>query len=186
MNGTHFSTMKNIHVILILGAALTIVALISRSGMLARKNPGEPINSAMRAATQTAEKHELSAQDLEGIAKRFPHAGIVVLPSGLRYIVLAEGQGEAPRRGQTVVAHYTGTLLNGKVFDSSAGGQPFEFAVGAGRVIPGWDEAFLGMKKGEKRVLIIPYWLGYGERGAGSDIPGKATLVFEVEVLDIK
>jgi peptidylprolyl isomerase len=140
----------------------------------------------MRATAQTAAARELSAQDLEGIAKRFPHAEIVARPSGLRYIVLAEGEGEAPRRGQTVAAHYTGTLLDGKVFDSSAGGRPFEFAVGTGRVIPGWDEAFLGMKKGGKRVLIIPHWLGYGERGAGDDIPGKATLVFEVEVLDIR
>jgi hypothetical protein len=84
--------MRNVHVILILGAALAMVALISRSGVLARRNPGEPVSSAVRAATQMAEAHGLSARDLEGGAKRFPR---VVRPSGLRYIVLAEGEGAA-------------------------------------------------------------------------------------------
>ncbi|MDR0901646.1 MAG: FKBP-type peptidyl-prolyl cis-trans isomerase [Opitutaceae bacterium] len=172
--------MKNLRFVLMFGVALAIVALI------ARKRPGENDGGATRAAAPVAAAHEWDAKDLEGIARRFPGAEIVALPSGLRYIVLAEGEGGTPRRGQTVTAHYTGSLLDGKVFDSSAGRRPFEFAVGTGRVIPGWDEAFMGMKKGEKRVLIIPHWLGYGERGAGDDIPGGAALVFEVEVLGIR
>jgi peptidylprolyl isomerase len=102
-------------------------------------------------------------------------------------VVKTEGEGEKPQKGQTVVAHYTGTLMDGTQFDSSRDrGQPFNFVVGMGRVIPGWDEAFLDMKKGEKRILIIPYQLAYGEAGRPPVIPPKATLVFDVELIDIK
>ena len=83
--------------------------------------------------------------------------------------------------------HYTGTLTDGSKFDSSRDrGQPFVFTIGVGQVIKGWDEAFLSMKKGEKRTLIIPHWLGYGEKGSGKMIPGKATLIFEVELIDFR
>jgi peptidylprolyl isomerase len=104
--------------------------------------------------------------------------------SGLRYIVTAEGEGDAPARGTRIKAHYTGRLDGGEKFDSSVDrGEPFEFNVGNGEVIPGWDEAFLNMKKGEKRILIIPPELGYGEDGVGP-IPGNATLIFDVELVD--
>jgi FKBP-type peptidyl-prolyl cis-trans isomerase len=106
--------------------------------------------------------------------------------SGLRYIVKQEGEGEPPSPGETVVAHYTGTLLeNGWKFDSSRDrGEPISFQVGIGRVIPGWDEALLTMKKGEKRILIIPPELAYGSRGAGGVIPPDAWLVFDVELIN--
>jgi len=107
--------------------------------------------------------------------------------SGLMYVVTKEGAGPKPKVGQKVKAHYTGTLLDGKKFDSSKDrGTPFEFPVGKRRVIAGWDEAFLDMKKGEKRVLIIPYSLAYGERGRPPVIPPKATLVFYVELIDFE
>lgn len=118
------------------------------------------------------------------IEKKYPNA--TTTKSGLRYIVTrkADKPGK-PKRGDQVTAHYTGTLLNGRKFDSSLDrGQPFEFAVGMGRVIKGWDEAFLDMGKGEKRTLIIPPELGYGARGAGGVIPPNAFLIFEVEMLN--
>ena len=95
------------------------------------------------------------------------------------------GSGPKVGKGKKIKAHYTGKLVNGRVFDSSVQrGQPFEFTVGIGQVIPGWDEALSDMSKGEKRVLIIPPNLGYGARGAGGVIPPNATLVFEVEMVD--
>jgi len=105
--------------------------------------------------------------------------------SGLMYVVRQDGTGEQPNKGDRISAHYTGYLTTGEKFDSSVDrGQPFQTEIGVGRVIPGWDEAFLGMKKGEKRVLIIPPDLGYGPRGTGP-IPPNATLIFDVELLDV-
>ncbi|MFC1706910.1 peptidylprolyl isomerase [Planctomycetota bacterium] len=107
--------------------------------------------------------------------------------SGLAYVVVTEGTGPSPKRGQTIVAHYTGYLEDGKKFDSSVDrGKPFRTPIGVGRVIKGWDEAFLGMKVGEKRRLIIPPELGYGAGGAGRVIPPNATLVFDVELLGVE
>jgi FKBP-type peptidyl-prolyl cis-trans isomerase len=107
-------------------------------------------------------------------------------PSGLRYLRRAPGTGAPPKLGAELTVHYDGYLLDGTKFDSSRDrGAPYKFRVGTGSVIKGWDEAFGGMLKGEKRTLIIPYWLAYGEAGRGV-IPSRATLVFEVELLDIK
>ncbi len=110
----------------------------------------------------------------------------ITTPSGLKYTVLKAGKGATPKPGQTVIVHYTGTLTNGKKFDSSRDrGQPFSFIVGQGQVIKGWDEALGGMKVGERRKLTIPPQLGYGATGAGADIPPNATLIFDVELLKI-
>jgi FKBP-type peptidyl-prolyl cis-trans isomerase len=97
------------------------------------------------------------------------------------------GTGASPKSGQTVKVHYTGWLTNGKKFDSSLDrGQPFEFDIGTGQVIKGWDDGVMTMKVGGKRKLTIPPELGYGARGAGGVIPANATLVFEVELLGLE
>jgi FKBP-type peptidyl-prolyl cis-trans isomerase FkpA len=108
----------------------------------------------------------------------------VTTASGLQYDDLRVGQGAAARFGSDVVVHYTGWLTDGTKFDSSKDrGDPFEFPLGAGHVIRGWDEGVQGMKIGGSRKLTIPADLGYGPRGAGGVIPPNATLVFEVELL---
>ncbi len=117
-------------------------------------------------------------------------AKTMTTPSGLQITDVKVGTGATPRRGQTCVMHYTGWLYEngakGKKFDSSRDrGQPFEFPLGMGRVIAGWDEGVATMKVGGRRTLIIPPELGYGARGAGGVIPPNATLVFEVELLAI-
>ena len=107
--------------------------------------------------------------------------------SGLKYADLKVGTGASPQAGQTAVVHYTGWLVDGTKFDSSRDrGTPFQFVVGRGQVIKGWDEGVVTMKVGGVRKLIIPPELGYGERGAGTVIPANATLTFEVELLDVK
>ena len=110
-----------------------------------------------------------------------------VTASGLKYADLAVGSGTAAARGKTVVVHYTGWLTDGTMFDSSlARGEAFSFQLGAGRVIKGWDEGVAGMQIGGRRQLVIPASLGYGDRGAGGVIPGGATLIFEVELLEVR
>jgi len=105
--------------------------------------------------------------------------------SGLRYRIFKEGTGPKPEKGDKVKVHYTGKLTDGTVFDSSKERGPFEFKVGTGQVIRGWDEGVVDMKVGEVRELVIPPDLGYGSRGAGNLIPPDSTLVFEVEMLEI-
>lgn len=106
--------------------------------------------------------------------------------SGLGIDIVTEGTGAEAVNGKTVAVHYTGKFEDGTVFDSSIQrGTPIEFVLGAGMVIQGWEQGILGMKVGEKRVLTIPSDLGYGEFGAGP-IPGGATLIFDVELVDVK
>jgi FKBP-type peptidyl-prolyl cis-trans isomerase len=117
-----------------------------------------------------------------------PASKEITTKSGLKYTITKPGSGPEAKAGQTVQVHYVGRLTNGTKFDSSYDrGQPIEFPLGTGHVIKGWDEGVAGMKKGEKRHLVIPPQLGYGDRGTpGGPIPPNATLVFDVELVGIK
>jgi peptidylprolyl isomerase len=127
----------------------------------------------------------------ETAAKEGKTSKMIKTPSGLQFEDTVVGTGASPKPGQTCVMHYTGWLwengAKGKKFDSSVDrGQPFEFQIGLGMVIKGWDEGVMTMKVGGKRTLLIPASLGYGSRGAGGVIPPNATLVFDVELLGLK
>src|SRR6516164_3997143 len=112
---------------------------------------------------------------------------VIKTDSGLKYVDQKVGDGKEAKKGDTVEVHYTGWLKDGKKFDSSVDRkEPFEFELGAGKVIKGWDEGVQGIKVGGKRKLIIPPALGYGKKGAGDVIPPDAELIFEVERLKIK
>ena len=118
---------------------------------------------------------------------------LIAAPSALQKIDSKIGSGKEAVTGNNVAVHYSGWLFDekaanqhGKAFDSSVGRGPFEFPLGAGRVIKGWDQGVAGMKVGGKRTLIIPAELGYGARGAGGVIPPNAKLIFDVELLDVK
>ena len=132
--------------------------------------------------------------ELVGISAGAPAAPSAVTPSdyvtttsGLKYYDFVVGTGAAPQAGQLVTVHYTGWLEDGTKFDSSLDrGQPFQFVIGQGQVIKGWDEGVLSMQVGGKRQLVIPAELGYGAQGAGGVIPPDATLIFEVELLDVE
>lgn len=173
--------MRQSVILFILGLVLAFIAFQARTGIFRRANPGEPANKYMR---QIMENPQLSEADAALLRERYGNAHLN--PSGLRYIERQPGRGQPPAPGSEVVVHYDGYLLDGTKFDSSRDrGAPYVFRVGTGRVIKGWDEAVAAMCPGEKRTLIVPWWLAYG--AAGRDvIPPKATLVFEVELLEIR
>lgn len=177
--------MRSFFYLLLLGVVLATVAIGVRSGIYARKNPGEPINSAMRIALAD-QIRPWPEHDRMIISQRWPNAART--DDDLRYIVTQAGTGEAtPQRGQRVVVNYTGTFIDGTAFDSSEDhGGPFHFIVGENKVILGWDLALLTMKKGERRTLIVPYWLAYGPKGVRGKVPPQATLVFDIELLDFQ
>jgi len=177
--------MRNLLYLVLFGLVLLTLALVVRSGLLARKEPGRPINAAMREA-MAEEAPQLSETDARFIREHYGNARR--LHSGVLYIEHNPGTGSStPRTGQEVIVQYDGRLLDGTPIDSSyRRGAPFTLRLGTGMVIQGWEDALLTMRKGEKRTLIIPYWLGYGITGNPPTIPPRATLVFDIELIDIR
>lgn len=173
--------MRTYGILIILGLVLAFLAFQARTGIFRRADPGEPANKYMR---QILENPQLSEADAALMRTQYGTAHVNT--SGLRYLERNPGTGPTPALGSELVVHYDGYLLDGTKFDSSRDrGTPFTFRVGTGRVIKGWDEAFSTMKKGSQRTLIVPWWLAYGTESKGP-IPSKATLRFEVELLEIR
>jgi FKBP-type peptidyl-prolyl cis-trans isomerase len=176
----------------IAGALLIALAAVGASSCQKRE---EPAADAATEATPTVAPTDTS--QVESIAPTAPAPSskeaevndpeLTTTASGLKYKDLTAGTGAAAAKGKVARVHYTGWLVDGTKFDSSLDrNEPFEFPVGGGRVIKGWDEGVAGMKVGGKRRLVIPPDLGYGAAGAGGVIPPNATLVFEVELLEVK
>jgi len=151
---------------------LLFAALIAGSGLATVQSIAAP-------------RGDFSDVDDAIIREKWPEA--IETPSGLRYVIEKEGTGPKPLSHQRVSVLYRGLLLNGKLFSQNLDPTaPFRFTIGMDRVVLGWEEAILDMRVGEKRVVIIPYALGYGLRGRPPDIPNRATLVFEIELLAVE
>jgi FKBP-type peptidyl-prolyl cis-trans isomerase len=161
-----------------------IVAAMVLTGCSSGQKQQPRTSSQTQAAQPQAPAPAAPAAEQAKTAAKGPDT--ITSPSGLKYIITKAGSGVRPAIGQLVWVHYTGKLEDGRVFDSSIPrGQPFEFLVGMGRVIKGWDEGVLMMSKGEKRTLIVPPSLGYGMEGMGP-IPPNATMIFDVELVDFQ
>jgi peptidylprolyl isomerase len=140
---------------------------------------------AEKSAAETARAKARRDADIAAINAKYPNT--IQTPSGIRYAIQKKGSGVKPSAGKTARVNYKGSLLNGRVFDDSAmRGKPLEFPVGVGQVIRGWDEMVMDMQIGEKRLVIIPPELAYGDREAGGVIPANSFLVFEMELVGVK
>lgn len=179
--------MRSFLVLLGLGVVLLTIAIVVRSGKLMRANPGEPINAAMRQAL-AGRAYQWPDADAAILAQKFP--GAMDTPNGARYVVTQAGSGEAtPQKGQHVTVNYTASVLStGEKVDASADhGGPYNFVVGQPNILPGWNDVLHLMRKGERRTVLLPYWLAYGEKKAPrAKIPAKASIILEVELIDIK
>lgn len=167
-------------------AAGVVDALEGKASVVARADLEAAFGeiSKRMQAKEAEQSKGLAAEGEAFLAENAKKEGIVVTASGLQYEIITAGTGEKPTASSRVKTHYHGTLINGKVFDSSYDrGQPIDFAVGG--VIAGWTEALQLMPAGSKWRLYIPYHLAYGERGAGASIAPYSALIFDVELLEV-
>jgi FKBP-type peptidyl-prolyl cis-trans isomerase len=163
--------------ILITTALLLLTIFVSVANSQTRKGPSASRRKGMTGTSRVTPKPSPPC----------PDSPATTTSSGLTYIVNRRGTGQQLKTGDTVIVQYTGLLTNGTKFDSSLDrNQPFEFQLGAGRVIKGWDEGIVRLRVGDQATLIIPPQLGYGAKGAGGVIPPDATLIFIVEVVGVK
>jgi peptidylprolyl isomerase len=175
--------MKGIFISLGLMLVCGVFLLVVQIGGGQQAAIADPLTSPQPAIVTKAETDSLIADN----SMTTNPSNEQTTPSGLKYVDIKVGDGETPAKGQTVTVHYTGTLESGEKFDSSRDrNQPFQFKLGVGQVIKGWDEGLSTMKVGGQRQLIIPPELGYGSRGAGGVIPPNATLLFDVELLGVR
>ncbi|HMN36232.1 MAG TPA: FKBP-type peptidyl-prolyl cis-trans isomerase [Hyphomicrobium sp.] len=170
---------------------IALAAGISLAACDAQKQPQSKGQSEAQSETRSGARPSTPADSSQAQTIGMDMSNAKTTASGLRIIDTQEGTGASPKTGQACVMHYTGWLYKdgakGAKFDSSVDrGKPFAFTIGVGQVIKGWDEGVADMKVGGKRTLIIPPQLGYGARGAGGVIPPNATLIFDVELLDLK
>ena len=161
-------------ILFIAAAMLTIAAFAGTSDAQTRRRARRPVKRPVIKKKMPTPQPETTA-------------GAVKTSSGLIYFITKNGTGAQPKAGDTVAVHYTGTLTDGTKFDSSRDrGEPIEFPLGQGRVIKGWDEGIAKLRVGDQAIFIIPPSIGYGARGAGGVIPPDATLIFIVELVNVK
>jgi peptidylprolyl isomerase len=170
------------------GDKIETVTIIRNGQAAAAFKADQAAFDALRRDAVTADAARVKAKrdvDIAQIQQKYPDAGIT--PSGIYYVIQKEGTGNKAGSGKAVAVSYKSMFLSGEVFDNSDVHGPLEFRTGSGEIIPGFDEAVVDMKQGEKRVVVLPPELAYGERGAGNGaIPGNSFLVFELELVEIR
>jgi len=170
------------------GDRINTISII-RNGNAAQafKADQEAFNELISQAAEAAVERTRAQREADLTRIRSAYPGLDTDAHGVLYLIREQGSGSKPQPGSVAVVNYTGMFLSGEVFDASAAhGGPMEFNVGTGQVIPGWDNSVLDMRAGEKRLVVIPPELAYGERGAGGVIPPNSFLVFEVELVEIR